>query len=85
MNVSDQRLSVARLATYCEIIITRGLLPMDKEIALRTLVNSTCNAFGMASVVETEGAEQHSLPGHQCGTGSARHNLMRDSAATAKG
>ncbi len=26
MNVSDQRLAVARLTTYCEIIITRGLL-----------------------------------------------------------
>jgi hypothetical protein len=55
MNVSDQRLAVARLTTYCEIIITRGLLPMDKEIALRALVNSTCNAFEMASVAERDG------------------------------
>lgn len=54
MNLSDQRLAVARLTTYCEIIITRGLLPMDKEIALRALVNSTCTAFDMASVAERE-------------------------------
>jgi hypothetical protein len=54
MNVSDQRLAVARLTTYCEIIITRGLLPMDKEAALRALVNSTCNAFDMASAVERD-------------------------------
>jgi hypothetical protein len=58
MNVSDQRLAVARLTTYCEIIITRGLLPMDKETALRALVNSTCNAFDMESVAERGVVEQ---------------------------
>lgn len=58
MNVSDQRLAVARLTTYCEIIITRGLLPTDKEITLRALVNSTCNAFEMAEVKEREGLER---------------------------
>ena len=64
MNVSDQRLAVARLTTYCEIIITRGLLPMEKEIALRALVNSTCYAFDMASVAERDGAEQNNV---RCG------------------
>ncbi len=59
-NTSDQRLAVARLTTYCEIIITRGLLPIDKEIALRALVNSTCNAFDMASVAERESHPRHS-------------------------
>lgn len=64
MNASDQRLAVARLTTYCEIIITRGLLPMDKEIALRALVNSTCNAFEMASVADRDGTEQDDV---RCG------------------
>lgn len=58
MNVSDQRLAVARLTTYCEIIITRGLLPTDKETALRALVNSTCNAFEMASVADRDDVER---------------------------
>ena len=61
MNVPDQRLAVARLTTYCETIITHGLLPMEKEIALRALVNSTCNAFDMASVVERDGTEQNNV------------------------
>jgi hypothetical protein len=64
MNVSDQRLAVARLTTYCETIITHGLLPMEKEIALRALVNSTCNAFDMASVAERDGVERSDV---QCG------------------
>lgn len=62
MNTSDQRLAVARLTTYCEIIITRGLLPMEKEIALRALVNSTCNAFDMAEVKEREPNDVHGYP-----------------------
>jgi len=77
MNASDQRLAVARLTTYCEILITRGLLPMDKETALRALVNSTCNAFDMASVAERDGSGVTLIttqPPHLC-----------NSAATAKG
>ena len=58
MNVPDQRLAVARLTTYCETIITRGLLPTDKETALRALVNSTCTAFDMASVAERDNAQR---------------------------
>ncbi len=69
MNVSDQRLAVARLTTYCEIIITRGLLPMDKETALRALVNSTCTAFDMASVAETDGMERDDVTNREMSCG----------------
>lgn len=52
MNASYQREAVARLTTYCETLISRGVLSEDKEIYLRALVNTTCEAFDMATVAE---------------------------------
>lgn len=83
MNVSDQRLAVARLTTYCEIIITRGLLPMDKETALRALVNSTCNAFDMASVAEQENTSERRspLPSHHMSLNHALRDTIDNEPA----
>lgn len=50
MTPSIQREAVARLTTYCENLISRGRLPQLDELNLRTFVNETCTAFGMAPV-----------------------------------
>lgn len=47
-----QRETVARLTTYCELLIRSGALPPENELQLRTFVNLTCNAFDMAPVQE---------------------------------
>lgn len=50
MNISDQRIAVANLVTYCERMIDRGHLPALDETNLRYFVNETCTAFDMAPV-----------------------------------
>lgn len=54
MSRDFQRETVARLTTYCELLIRSGALPPENEFNLRTFVNLTCTAFDMAPVQEVE-------------------------------
>lgn len=51
---NQQREAVARLASFCELLIVGGKLSGAQEWELRLYVNATCAAFNMVPVQERD-------------------------------